>query len=559
MLERDEIDALFPRVPAGPASADRPDGDLPGPEYWEQRYPPRDLPAGAMVTRFSPSPTGAAHLGGVYVAMLDKDLARHSGGAYFIRVEDTDQARTVEGALLQFDAAFTYFGVHADETPEKGAYGPYTQSERAEIYLSYAREFLRDGRAYLCFATKEELAASAEQQRAAKVPTGYYARWALWRDAPDEQVREALAAGRPYVVRFRSPGGSRVTYTDLIRGEITADANRNDVVLLKSSDSPLRLPTYHFAHAVDDHLMRVTHVIRADEWLSSVPLHLQLFDAAGFERIPYAHIAPLLKGDGSSKRKLSKRKDPEASVEFYIAAGYPADAVLYYLRGLINGRLAVLPMDQALAEPLRLSEAGVSGALVDLVKLEDIAADHIATLSGQTIVDEVLGWADVHDTELASAVRAEPRVALRALDIERTGVENPRKDLRKWSDFRSVYGYFFAALFEPVTDPADPRLGALPADVVRALCEDFLRDYRHVDDSDEWFGQIRAAAVANRFAGSPKEYKADKDSFVGSTKEAAQVFRVLLTGSNRSPAFHLVTQALGEPETRRRLGAVLAG
>ena len=558
MLERDEIDALFRGAPAGPAVPAEPAGELAEPEHWERRYPPRELPPGAMVTRFSPSPTGAAHLGGVYVAMLDKDLARNSGGVYFIRVEDTDQARTVEGALAQFDTAFSYFGVHADETAETGAYGPYTQSRRAAIYLSYAREFLRDGRAYLCFATREELAAAAEQQRAAKVPTGYYGRWALWRDAPDEQVRAALAEGRPYVVRFRSPGEpGRVTFTDLIRGELSADANRNDVVLLKSSDSPLRLPTYHFAHVVDDHLMRVTHVVRGDEWLSSVPLHLQLFDAAGFERIPYAHIAPLLKQDGGGKRKLSKRKDPEASVEFYIAAGYPAPAVLYYLRGLINGRLAELPLADALAEPLKLSEAGASGALVDLVKLEDIAADHIATLSGETIVDEVLTWADEHDTELAAALRAEPEVALRALGIERTGVANPRKDLRKWSDFRAVYGYFFAALFEPVIDPADARLGGLPAGVVQALVTDFLRDYQHVDDGDAWFAQIRAAALANRFAGSPKEYKADKDAFVGSTKEAAQVFRVLLTGTNRSPAFHLVTQALGEPETRRRLTAVL--
>jgi glutamyl-tRNA synthetase len=549
MLARDEIDALF----TGAA------GELPEPEHWERRYPPRDLPAGAMVTRFSPSPTGAAHLGGVYVAMLDKDLARHSGGVYLIRVEDTDQSRTVDGALAQFDQAFGYFGVHADETAETGTYGPYIQSARAGIYLSYVREFLRDGRAYLCFATREELAAAAEEQRAAKVPTGYYGRWALWRDAPDEQVRAALAAGRPYVVRFRSPGTEgRITFTDLIRGELTMDANRNDVVILKSSDSPLRLPTYHFAHAVDDHLMRVTHVVRADEWLSSVPLHLQLFDAAGFERIPYAHIAPLLKQDGSAKRKLSKRKDPEASVEYYIAAGYPAPAVLYYLRGLINGRLAELPLEQALAQPLRLGEAGVSGALVDLAKLEDIAADHIATLPGQAILDEVLRWADAHDTELAAALRAEPELALRALGIERTGVANPRKDLRKWSDFRPVYGYFFSALFEPVTDPADARLGGLPTPVVRALVTDFLRDYQHVDDGDAWFGQIRAAALANAFAGSPKEFKADKEAFVGSTKEAAQVFRVLLTGSNRSPAFHLVTQALGEQETRRRLAAVLA-
>jgi len=231
MLNRNEIDALFP-------------ADLPGPEHWEQRYPLRNLPQGALVTRFCPSPTGFAHLGGVYVAMLDKDLARQSGGDYFIRIEDTDQARTVEGATAQFDAAFGYFGVTSDEDEATGAYGPYTQSARAEIYLTYVRAFLRDGRAYLCFATKDELAAATEEQRAGKVPTGYYGRWAIWRDAPDERVRERLAAGRPYVVRFRSPDEpGRISYTDLVRGTLEADANRNDIVILKSSDSVLRLPT----------------------------------------------------------------------------------------------------------------------------------------------------------------------------------------------------------------------------------------------------------------------------------------------------------------------------
>ena len=269
------------------------------------------------------------------------------------------------------------------------------QSERADIYLTYAREFLRAGRAYPCFATKEELTAATDQQRAAKVPTGYYGPWAIWRDAPDDKVRQALADGQPYVVRFRSPGtGGRVSYTDLIRGTIEADANRNDVVMLKSSDSPVRLPTYHFAHVVDDHLMRVTHVVRGDEWISSVPVHLQLFDAAGFEPIPYAHIAPLLKSEGGGKRKLSKRKDPEASVEFYINAGYPAPAVLYHLRGLLNGRLAEMPLDEALRTPLRLAECGVSGALVDLVKLNDIASNYIATLPSRDILAAALTWAD---------------------------------------------------------------------------------------------------------------------------------------------------------------------
>jgi glutamyl-tRNA synthetase len=548
VLDRDEIDALFP-------------ADLPEPEYWEEQYPPRPLPENAQVTRLGPSPTGSAHIGGVYAAMIDQAVAQQSDGTYFIRIEDTDQDREVPGVVEQFEQVFDYFGVSSQETDATGHYGPYTQSHRARIYMTYARQFLRAGQAYPCFATREELAAATREQQAAKVPTGYYGRWAIWRDAPADRVRARLAAGEPYVVRFRSPGegAGRVTFTDLIRGRIDADDNRNDVVILKSSDRPVRLPTYHFAHVVDDHLMRVTVVIRGDEWLSSVPVHLQLFDAAGFDRIPYAHIAPLMTQDGASRRKLSKRKDPQADAAFYISAGYPRDAVLYYLRGLANGRLAEMPIDQALRAPLRLAECGVAGPLVDLVKLEDISADLIAAMKGEDILVRVLGWATAYDPELARAVAAQRDLALRALAIEREGVDNPRKDLRKWSDFRAVYGYFFSAIFELVSDPADPRFGGLDPAVVRQLAADLLREYRSLDDADAWFGQIRVAAAANGFAASAKEYKSDPSAFPGSIREASQVVRVLLTGSTRSPALQQVAAALGETEVRRRLGAVLTG
>ena len=546
MLAREEIDGLFP-------------SDLPEPASWEERYPPRGLSSDAQVTRFCPSPTGFAHIGGIYVAMLDKAIAGQSGGVYLIRIEDTDQAREVEGATAQFDRAFGFFDVLSEESDATGLYGPYTQSQRSQIYLTYVRQFLRDGNAYLCFAARDELTAAADEQRAAKVPTGYYGRWAPWRVASDDEVRARLAAGDPYVVRFRSPGeaAGRVTFTDLIRGPIDADDNRNDIVILKSSANALRLPTYHFAHAVDDHLMRVTVVIRGEEWIPSVPVHLQLFDAAGFDRIPYAHIAPLMKQDSGGKRKLSKRKDPEANVEFYISAGYPADAVLFYLRGLANGRLAEMPADQALREPLRLEECGVAGPLVDLVKLEDISADLIAAMKSDDILEHVLAWAATHDAELAHAVAAERELARRALAIERDGVDNPRKDLRKWSDFRPVYGYFFRALFQPVSDPADERLGGLAPATVRSLCTDLLREYRSLDDADEWFGQIRAAAAANGFAPSVKDYKNNPTEFAGSIREASQAIRVLLTESTRSPALHLVAAALGEDDVRRRIGSVL--
>jgi glutamyl-tRNA synthetase len=546
MLSPDLIESLFP-------------ADLPGPEHWEERYPPRDLPPGALATRFAPSPTGYLHIGGVYTAMVDADLALHSGGVYLLRIEDTDQARITEGATEQFADGLTYFTISPTEDDLSGRYGPYVQSSRAEIYLTYVRELLRRDRAYLDFATKADLEDITARQRAAGALPGYYGKWALWRDASEEQVREKLAAGEPYVVRFRSPGlsGGRVSFTDAIRGELSADDNRNDTVILKSSDQPLRLPTYHFAHAVDDHLMRISLVVRGDEWLSSVPVHLQLFDALGFDRITYAHVAPLMKQDGSSRRKLSKRKDPEASVGYYIEQGYPAEAVQYYLRGLANARLAELPLAEALATPIELSSFNAAGALVDLVKLDDISADYIATLPADAIMGQVATWAEAYDPALAEVLAAEPGLARRALDIERVGVPNPRKDLRRWADFRPVYGYFFPQIFEPVTNPADERFSGLAPDLVRQVASAFADQYQPPgDDLGTWFNQIRELATQLGFAPNAKTYKKDPQAYPGSIRELSQAIRVLLTGSGRSPDLAQVAAALGADETLRRVRAV---
>jgi glutamyl-tRNA synthetase len=546
MLSQDLIDSLFP------------DG-LPEPGHWEERYPPRALPAGAEVTRFAPSPTGFLHIGSVYTAALDLDVAHHTGGVYLVRIEDTDQARFEESAASQFEAGLAHFGITPDEDDSKGAYGPYTQSERGQIYLSYVRDLVRQGKAYPCFETREQAEARTARQRAVGALPGYYGEWAIWRDAPAEQVGQRLAAGDPYVVRFRSPGtgGYRVSFTDEIRGEITQDDNRNDVVILKSSDSELRLPTYHFAHAVDDHLMRVTLVIRGEEWLSSVPLHHQLFDALGFGRIRYAHVAALMKQEGSSRRKLSKRRDPEMNVAYYIEQGFAQEAVLYYLRGLANGRLAEMPLPDALAAPIRLSECGTAGPLLDMVKLDDICADFVATLSGAEILERVMPWADSHDPGLAEVLRAERDLALRALAIEREGVPNPRKDLRKWADFRQVYGYFFPGIFELVTDPADPRLGGLGPELVRALASGFAASYRPPAPDFAWFDQVRELAARLGFAPSQKVYKADPDAYPGSILHASQVIRVLLTSTPRSPDLPQIADALGTDEVLRRITAVV--
>lgn len=549
MITSQEIDALF--AP-----------DLPEPEHWERRYPPRELPSGAMVTRLAPSPTGFVHIGAIYTAMVNQDVAHRTGGIYLLRIEDTDQAREVEGAIEQFGSAFRYFGLTPDEEDGRGDYGPYRQSRRAATYQSYARELLRQGKAYLCFATADELAGNRRAQQDAHVPTGYYGRWAIWRDATDEQVRAKLAEGTPYVVRFRSPGalGQRVTFTDAIRGALEADDNFNDVVLLKSGDASGenakdRLPTYHFAHAVDDHLMRVNLVMRGEEWLASVPMHLQLFATLGFEPPTYAHTALLMKQIPGGKRKLSKRKDPEASVDFYIEAGYPASAVLYYLRGLANGSLAELPLDEALAAPIKITELGGSGPQVDQVKLEDISADHIATMTGEQILTALHTWATSYDPQVAAVLDAEPDLALAALAVERDGVANPRKDLRKWSDFRAAYGFFFAPLFTLVR-PGDPLLGDLPADLVRAFASDFVDGYQDLADPGEWFDQIRALAAKHGFAASAKEYKKAPDAYPGSVREASQLIRVALTGSTRSPDLASVARVLGPAEVIRRVCAL---
>lgn len=546
MITITEVDALF--AP-----------DLPEPEHWEQRYPPREMPAGAKITRLGPSPTGFVHIGGIYTAMIDQDVARRSGGSYLVRIEDTDQAREVEGAIEQFASAFRYFGLTPDEEEGgRGDYGPYRQSRRAAIYQSFARQLLREGKAYLCFATTDELAQSRRAQQDAHVPTGYYGRWAIWRDATDEQVRAKLAEGAPYVVRFRSPGvlGQRVEFTDAIRGTLEADDNYNDVVLLKS-DETSRLPTYHFAHAVDDHLMRVNLVIRGEEWLPSLPMHLQLFAALGFEPPTYAHIALLMKQIPGGKRKLSKRKDPEASVDFYIEAGYPASAVLYYLRGLANGSLAELPLADAIAAPIKLTELGGSGPLVDQVKLADISADYIATMTGEQILAALRTWAASHDPQVAAVLDAEPDLALAALAVEREGVTNPRKDLRKWSDFRAAYGFFFAPLFTLVR-PGDPRFGDLPAELVRAFASDFVDGYQDLADPGEWFNQIRDLAAKHGFAASAKQYKQAPDAYPGSIREASQLIRVALTGSTTSPDLASVARVLGPAEVIRRVSALAA-
>ena len=537
------------------------DTALPEPSHWDSRYPPRNLPAGAIVTRFGPSPTGFLHTGGVYVANLGKNLAHHSGGSYFIRIEDTDQAREVPGSREQFARGFKYFDIESDENDSNSKWGPYEQSKRELIYHTYARELLRSGHAYPCFCTREELAQMMEEQLAAKLQTGYYGSWARCRNLSQAEVMSRLQAGKSYTIRFRSPDGpaKRVEFVDLIRGRIEHQDNVNDIVLLKSSDQSPRLPTYHFAHVVDDTLMRVTLILRGEEWISSVPVHLQLFNALGFEPIPYAHIAPLMKFDGASRRKLSKRKDNEADVAFYIESGYPAGAVLHYLRGLANSRFAEMSFEESASSALSLSECGVAGPIFDLVKLESISREFIAQLSTEEALDSLLTWARANDPELSEILSRNLPLARRIFANERQPGVMQRKDLAKWGEFRTAYGLYFQELFPPVSDPSDPRFAPVEPDMVVKLAEGFADSYRHEEDKEAWFEQIRSLATAHGFAPTAGQYKKNPESFAGSISHVSNAIRIALTGLKQSPELFLVAQNLGEEEVLRRVRALTRG
>jgi len=535
------------------------DAELPEPAHWESYYPARNHPPGALVTRFAPSPTGFLHTGGVYAATVAKNLAHHSGGAYFIRIEDTDQARVIPGSLAQFERAFEYFDIQSDETDSTSKWGPYEQSKREKLYHTYARDLLQRGHAYLCFCSRDDLARMNEEQVASKVPTGYYGEWALCRNLSEAEVTRRLESGTPYTIRFRAPEGppKRVEFLDVIRGPIEQQDNVNDIVLLKSSDQAPRLPTYHFAHAVDDHLMRVTLVLRGEEWISSVPVHLQLFKALNFEMIPYAHIAPLMKFEGSSRRKLSKRKDNEADVEFYMKSGYPARAVLHYLRGLANSKFAEMTFEESATSALKLNEFGVAGPIFDLVKLESISREFIAQLSIDETLKELLEWATVYDPDLAGLLTAHPSLTRRIIANEKTPGVMQRKDLGKWSDFREAYGLYFPELFSLVTDPADSRFEPVEANMVRKLARAFADSYQHLDDKEAWFEQIRNLANSNGFAPSASQFKKDPDRFAGSISHVSNVIRIALTGLTKSPELFLVAQNIGEQEVLRRVRALI--
>ena len=526
--------------------------------YYEEKYPERNLPEGAVVSRFAPSPTGFVHIGGLYQALVAKEMTKKTGGVFFLRVEDTDQKREVENGVTGIVNSLKDFDILPDEgmvteTEEKGNYGPYKQSLRKEIYQSYAKYMLEQGKAYPCFCTTEELEETRKKQESAKVRTGYYGVWAKCRNLSVEEAAEKIKNGENYIIRFKSPGREdrKIKHHDLIKGNVDFPENDQDIVIIKADG----LPTYHFAHAVDDHLMRTTLVIRSDEWLSSVPLHLQLFHELGFKAPKYAHISPIMKNDNGNKRKLSKRKDPEAAVSYYKEEGIPVDAVKEYLLNIANSTFENWRRanpDKSLDEfDFQLNKMSVSGALFDMVKLLDIGKTVISRMTAEEVYENSFKWAQEYDEELEKILE-DKDYALKVFGIER-GNKKPRKDISKWSDVKYNIEYMYDNIFFNKDMEYPYQVINDKEDINKILKLYIDKYYNENDDKQAWFDRIKELAGELGYAKEVKEYKANPDAYKAHVGDVSTVLRVALTGRTNTPDMYEIMQVIGKDSVTKRL------
>ena len=527
--------------------------------YYEEKYPARNLPEGAIVTRVAPSPTGFTHIGTLYQGLVAKMAALKTKGVFFLRIEDTDQKREVENAITNIITSFEKFDIVPDEgmiseTEGKGNYGPYKQSLRKEIYEAYAKYMISIGKAYPCFATQEELDTMRAKQEAAKVRPGYYGVWATYRNLSVEEAAQKIKAGDPYIIRFKSPGREdrKIKHKDVIKGNVEFPENDQDIVIIKADG----LPTYHFAHAVDDHLMHTTHVIRGDEWLSSVPLHLQLFQEMGFKPPKYAHISPIMKNDNGNKRKLSKRKDPEAAVSYYSEIGIPSLAVKEYLLNIANSNFENWRKQNKEADicefDFSLNKMSVSGALFDMVKLQDVAKIVISKMSAQEVYDKATKWAENYDKELLTLLQKDKEYTLKVLGIER-GNQKPRKDIAKWSDLKDNIGYLYQEEFEKVKQNYEPQKISDKAKMKQIVEAYISKYYDSQDDKQTWFDKMKDLAEEFGYAREVKEFKANPEKYEAHVGDVSTVIRIALTGRTNTPDMYEIMQVLGKEEVERRL------
>ncbi len=526
--------------------------------YYEEKYPRRDLPEGAEVVRVAPSPTGFVHVGGLFQGIIARTIANQTNGVFFVRIEDTDQKREIENGAQEIINSFEEYDLAPDETvnidgTDKGNYGPYIQSKRKEIYQSYAKYLIEQGKAYPCFCTPEEDKIRIENQTKAMERTGYYGKWAKCRNMPIDMAAERIKNGDPYIVRFKSPGNpdKKIKHKDVIKGNIDFPENDQDIVIIKSDG----LPTYHFAHAVDDHLMGTTLVTRSDEWVSSIPLHIQLFTELGFKVPKYAHTAPLMKQDGDSKRKLSKRKDPEAAVSYYTEEGIPKEAVKEYLMNIANSNFESwrkANKEAPLSEfKFDIRKMGVSGALFDMVKLLDVSKGVISRYSGQEVLENVINWSEKFDKELNDLVLRDKEYSLKIFNIER-GNNKPRKDIAKWSDVKESISYMFSDKFAKVKDFEYQTINE-PEEIKKVISE-YITNYFDInDDKQTWFDKMKDLAEKLGYAREVKEYKQNPEAYKGHVGDISTVIRITLTGRANTPDLYEIMQVLGENEVKSRL------
>ena len=528
------------------------------PEYYEELYPQRNLKEGAKVTRFSPSPTGFLHFGNLFTCFVSYTMAKTSGGVFYVRVEDTDQKRSVEGAIEVMLKGLSVYGIAPDEgvigdNEEIGNYGPYYQTQRKDTYQCFAKSLVEQGLAYPCFMSAEELEEIRASQENESIK-GIWGEYARSRNLTYDEIEKRINDNQAWTLRLKSPGTpqGKCYFDDMIKGKIEMPENVQDIVILKSDG----IPTYHFAHVIDDHLMRTTHVVRGDEWISSAPVHLQLFKVLGFKPPKYVHVAPIMKEENGGKRKLSKRKDPEAAVTYYIEKGYPSESVSEYMMTLANSNFEDwrrVNKDEPLEKfPFNVKKMSVSGALFDIVKLTDVSKNVISKMTAQTVFELSYAWAKEYDTKLAALYEKDFERMTAILNIDREN-KKPRKDIAKWSDIPDYISYMFDETFEPCFE--------LSGNATPQLAVDVLEKYKDIvnlsDDKDTWFSRIKDLCSEVGCTPNVKEYKATPEAFRGHVGDVSTIIRVALTGRVNTPDLYSITALLGEKSVQNRLSAAL--
>ena len=527
--------------------------------YYEEKYPERNLKEGAIVTRFAPSPTGFVHIGGLYQSLVAKKMAKQTDGVFFVRIEDTDQKREVENGVSEILTSLKEYDLSPDESlnedgTDNGNYGPYIQSKRKDIYQAYAKSLLEKGLAYPCFCSAEDLNEIRENQTKARQRTGYYGTWTRCRNMPVDMAMEKIKNGDSYIVRLKSPGNpdKKIKHKDLIKGNIEFPENDQDIVIIKSDG----LPTYHFDHEVDDHLMRTNLVIRADEWVASVPLHLQLFYMLGFKPPKYAHIAPIMKEEDGNKRKLSKRKDPEAAVSYYREEGIPKEAVIEYLMNIANSNFEAWRKgnkDKSIDDfNFDIKKMGVSGALFDMVKLLDVSKTVISTYSAEKVLEDVLNWSNIYDKDLYELLNRDKEYALKIFGIERGNVK-PRKDIAKWSDVKDSIIYMFDDRFLTSNIEYEYQKVTDEDEIKKIVTTYFDKYYDENDDKQTWFNKMKDLSEELGYAREVKEYKNNPDSYKGHVGDISTVIRVKVTGRANTPDLYEILQVLGKESILKRV------